>query len=202
MPERIEDLRGPPVVGRLYEVTTVAARWLHWKREWVVLGPRHRDLDYFPDVPRHYHFDFRFMPAELFERFANWVGRDITSAAVLAGSPYSDLGPETRRIRKCRRELPAYNMHDNPIIGRIRRDYAGRQAPSDGAGGWLCPHRRLPLAGLPVESDGAVTCPLHGLRICAGSGRVLPGPPEPRVTVLDQELREFRPAEAKENSHG
>jgi nitrite reductase/ring-hydroxylating ferredoxin subunit len=44
-----------------------------------------------------------------------------------------------------------------------------------GKAGWICPHKGIALGSVPAV-DGVITCPGHGLRICAASGEVLGDP--------------------------
>ncbi|MBX9847503.1 MAG: Rieske 2Fe-2S domain-containing protein [Xanthobacteraceae bacterium] len=50
--------------------------------------------------------------------------------------------------------------------------FAGTQC-ARGKGGFICQHRNAVLGSIEPR-DGVITCPLHGLRIGAQTGVVLP----------------------------
>jgi Rieske 2Fe-2S protein len=66
-------------------------------------------------------------------------------------------------------------FRDTSPVHTLRKLFAGHQCAA-GKGGWICPHRKASLGSIqPV--DGIITCPLHGLRIDAATGKML-GVPE------------------------
>ena len=87
------------------------------------------------------------------------------------------LQPVIWKRRKCLRsrnpvqDLILESVASTKAMRCIRADFAGRQAAHDGRG-WVCPHRKVPLAGQPVE-NGVITCPLHLLQIDVATGTVL-----------------------------
>ncbi len=187
-------LTAPPVVGQWYSVPTVRYIYAdqHRARDWPVLLPLHSDADRFPFVWEHYHVDIRFLAADLWSRMAyyndqfggagdvdrdameyaqrmpvarlDWVGRPWVG--VLVKHP-----PIVWRRRKCARSAIPYTMTEHPLIKRVQQDFAGTQCKAARAG-WVCPHQGFPL-GSVQEVGGVLTCPLHGLRVDAASGRVL-----------------------------
>lgn len=187
MPERIDELVAPPIVGRMYFVPTVRYPMHGIVRDWPVMGPRHTDIEHLNFPALHYHFDHRFIaPRDFDSLFVDgWFHVSVTvHARVLSEYTRNHLpGFETLpvepvwRRRKCQRSSIAY-PHDS-IERAPRRDgfkalwgaFEGRQARR-GSSGWLCPHRQYPL-GAASSADGMITCPLHGLRICATTGVVM-----------------------------
>ncbi len=76
--------------------------------------------------------------------------------------------------RKCVRSylefIIEWRRDTRPMAALIAK-FAGQECAA-GKGGWICPHRKASLGSIqPV--DGIITCPLHGLRIDAASGKVL-----------------------------
>ncbi|WP_373545705.1 Rieske 2Fe-2S domain-containing protein [Chamaesiphon sp.] len=39
---------------------------------------------------------------------------------------------------------------------------------------YVCPHQQLSLRGVPVNSDGEIVCPAHGLKWCTKTGSLIP----------------------------
>lgn len=167
-------------VGQYYLVPTVFGKWAGYAaRSWPVIGPKHNDRHCLHFHWDHYHHDARFFPFAYPDGdHGAWKGvmsRPLmTSEAMNPGG----LGPVVWKRMKCRRlKNPAQDMIlDSVSSGNERwqcllNDYRGKQAAHDGRG-WICPHRKVPLAGQPVE-DGVIVCPLHLLRIDAATGKVL-----------------------------
>ncbi|OLP56807.1 hypothetical protein BJF92_12105 [Rhizobium rhizosphaerae] len=173
---RIETLSAAPEIGRYYLVPTVEGRWNDRLARWPVIGPRHSDAHCLQFDFQHYHLDPRFLVGN------GWYWRSVQSQPLMISNRINPDGlpaPVWRR-RKCQRL-------ENPKAREFRADlakrqvanfdchlseWAGRQARHDGQG-WVCPHRNVPLASMPVI-DGAILCPLHLLLIDARTGRVLP----------------------------
>lgn len=184
--EKITELTSPPVVGRSYLVPTVAGKWFGKRGEWPIIGPRHEDRKCLDFDHVHYHLDVRFLPDSCKDPEWSWpdaiVWLHVFSAPLMVNSNggRGDLPPPRMRRRKCRRLV---NPDLAAIIARAGGtdkwrchfdSWRGKQARHDGRG-WVCPHRGVPLAD-QIVTDGAVICPLHLLRICAATGRVLEHP--------------------------
>ena len=173
--QRVTELTQPPIVGRFYLVPTIEGSFF-WKRSTVfpVTGPLHSDADYLNFPPMHYHIDGRFLSEHCLTRLL--VDRWIENLALLiAGQPITTLQPVVWKRRRCLREQPAY-PHERALqrpktFGKLWAAFAGRQCKAEPSG-WICPHRGTALGSLPVQDD-VITCPLHGLRVEAQTGRVL-----------------------------
>lgn len=162
--ERIDRLPASPVIGQFYLVPTVHYEWHDKVRAWPVMGAIHNDSDRFTFPHDHYHLDTRFTPA--------WCITRRPFATPLIELPNRGPMPSIKfRKMRCRRTMETYPHHNQKEIIAIQRDYAEQQC-AHGKGGWICPHRKFSLGSIePI--DGIVTCPLHGLRIEAASGRVI-----------------------------
>jgi hypothetical protein len=183
MGERIIDLSTAPVVGRLYLVPTIrAALWQDGAlADWPVLLPGHTDAQFFPHFPwSHHHVDPALRPGSLVAGAGlageGGIGRCAAEKA-LQRWPVSlrdRLGPPAPviwRLRKCQRSVLAYQHHDKEPPQKLKAHFGGEQCVRNRTG-WVCPHQRFPLGSVaPVE--GVLTCPMHGLRIDAETGRVL-----------------------------
>lgn len=188
--ERVDEMTSPPVVGRFYMVpcvyvdTSIARGFgrrfsadpqtivdpydrllMGW---WPIMGPRHEDLAHLDFAPYHWHFDPRFLSGRQM-RNATMGGSNLSRIFARPLSDYGGLrGPEHRRMR-CRRPLGLPSQLEN--LGKILEPHcadATLRGPCK-----VCPHRGIPLASLPVDEHGHVTCPGHGLRWDVSTGRLV-----------------------------
>lgn len=170
---RIDQITGPAEVGRCYLVPTVRYLWFGQYANWPVFLPLHEDAEHFEFPHRHYHIDPRFVPERVWRREENGY-RNSAAAAFQAAPLHTRDEPHPpvvwRRV-KCKREMPRYVFGAAKAVQSIRRAYAGQQCRR-GRAGWICPHRKFALGSVPAV-DGVITCPGHGLRICATTGVVL-----------------------------
>lgn len=183
----LSELREPPVVGCFYMVPVVNDYpWHGRRRTWPVLGPMHDDAEFFNFSEPHYHLDIRFLETRQLpfvrkhaEGALNYAPGDVRfdgdleSAAVLIypvvsrGDPLPKGRPALAR-RRCQRA----SFHCPVVDGRISKMRAHYGEPAEpirlADGRKLCPHRKVDLSQFPPDTDGIVTCPLHGLRVrCA-----------------------------------
>ncbi len=180
--QRADRLKEPPVLGRYYLVPAILFRWrsygdtgnplegdgLQW---WPVWGPKHNDLEYFNFENLHYHVDPRFLTKRLWKRFGSW--REPLADLQATPLNHADLkdGPPkpTLRRMKCTMVHSEWSFIDRSAVIDMNKAFAGQQA-RHGKRGFVCPHKLFPL-GTVMPVDGVVTCPLHGLRIDAATGR-------------------------------
>lgn len=181
MIERVDQCSGPLTIGRLYLVPAI---W--WQRErkrplwWPVIGPKHEDAEFLNFPWLHYHVDVRFVNrnhlAQHYRRFDE-MPRALAKIADILAQPLSHTGmpdappaPQWRRM-KCQRAEIIYPYGFTTQVQNINAHFAGAQCARSKAG-WICPHRHAPLASI-APIDGVITCPLHGLKINAETGRVI-----------------------------
>lgn len=166
---RIEDLVVPPQVGALYDVPGIiqAGGWRP------TLGPPHADPELVHyggagAAREHLHYDARFLPS----RAIPSVMRNGASYIPLLIEYFEPVGGQRpvreRRVVPCMREQPAYPAVSVGWLPMLESRYATARACG------RCPHRGFPLAGLPIEADGGITCPGHGLRWHAETGALMP----------------------------
>ena len=192
VPERVEDLRAPPVPGRAYLVPTVRHGWLGVRGDWPVMGPRHEDPELgFPW--RHHHVDLRFLTrrqsaamTRSYGAVPQHPGDEVPARALAAAAsplrelPGRPLPHPVRRVRTCVADGHDYPLRHSlaaPRFPELHASHAGRRCGRDAAGRLVCPHRGFVLDGLAPDAAGRVTCPLHGLVVDVASGVVVP-PPE------------------------
>ncbi len=166
-----------PVVGQVYAVPCVLLTVP--RKEWVpILGPLHDDAEVLRFPWPHYHYDPRFLTEAgilraLERAFPGWGiqgGGELAQMAVFEGVVPAEgiLAGPVLRPRRCLRPMPGFSQ-----LSALPHIRALEAAHKDQRACGTCPHRGLPLHGLPVEKDGAVTCRGHGLRWHCGSGALL-----------------------------
>ena len=215
----IEDVDGLPIVGRSYWVPCVRAVGMLWP----VLGPQHADPD-LGTPEEHLHCDSRFISQRQIDYNLNqifagaskiselWltkavraagvetldeafsIMRDAPYAAALAVTlalPISHIRPPTRHLRVCKRDAPV--CPPGWFLPMLEQQHATMHAPDCRT----CPHRGTPLRGLPIDAEGGVVCPAHGLRWSRSTGELMPRlPPEHVNAASAARFREIMRANA------
>lgn len=171
--QRVDEMLTPPAVGAFYWVPTIALEFRGDLRAWPVMGMKHDDKEHLNFRYLHFHFDWRFMPNEMFARIADCSVDPI--AKRIFGSVLHHIGIELPemiyRRRLCRREMPLNTIFAEVPTGRALHDaWFGKDARR-GPHGLICPHRGTNLGTIAPDAEGNVTCPLHGLKFCAATGR-------------------------------
>jgi hypothetical protein len=161
--KRVDEVVGWLVDGRSYLVPTIRGEWLddHGVADWPVIGPRHKDKELGVNLS-HYHIDLRFVSMDVFNRGGqNTVVNDSYEARV--------------RYRKwtCLQACVVLsNVRTPKGMVELNKVYAGKQCAGSARTGWTCPHRGVWLGSQPAV-EGVITCPGHGLRVNAKTGRLL-----------------------------
>lgn len=154
------------IIGNRYSVPCVEVRDFWGFSGWIpIIGPWHEDASIIGFLPHHYHVDWRFVTDRFFKKQPDdrrYFGK-VIKEDVLVSSTVKIMK------KKCRRRFNGYPRErvEKLWLPRLEASYGGDVAKCG-----ICPHRGLPLDGLPVE-NGVVTCPGHGLRICSKSLVVL-----------------------------
>jgi len=72
------------------------------------------------------------------------------------------------RRRQCRFDVAGFAQWSYALrplfFPELEKTYAGSRISVGRYGRPVCPHQGMPLGSCPVESDGTIVCPLHGLR--------------------------------------
>jgi hypothetical protein len=137
---------------------------------WIpIIGTLHEDSDIIHVSGEHWHIDWRFMPDSLI-RHTGCGG----AHAIVVWDRWVASEPRWA-ILKCRRLMPEFPTKcgpgwsiEIPFMRRLETAYADAKLPES----LKCPHRGIPLAGVPVV-NGMVTCPGHGLQFCVKTGRLV-----------------------------
>ena|ERR1700679_524429 len=174
---RVDQMQEVPLPGRFYLVPTINELWHGHRSDWPVIGPLHKDIEFFNFTDEHYHIDGRFLNARQ-RKIAGSQVRPTVAEEIQAAplhhewrKPDSILPKPILKKLKCWKSDIPYGHHDKKQVQDIQKHYAG-QSCANGKSGWICPHRKASLGSIaPV--NGVITCPLHGMRIDAETGKVL-----------------------------
>lgn len=187
----IDDISGPPIVGKFYMVPAILMERFNGQGElwWPITGPMHTDADHFNFPWPHYHVDARFLTTRHVRGSAYDMGSRFTQCpyeAHLAAPVHAKYAqtnrnppfpeppkPELRRMR-CARTGTGYPYGTSDAVQGLRKDHAGDTARRNAEGHLICPHRGARLDQLVPDAEGVITCPLHGLRFNADTGKCIP----------------------------
>lgn len=151
----------------------------HWMSWTPVIGGEHEDFEFIRFGNNHWHHDWRFS-SDVVVRDTTIDNPTVCLPLVVIVPLYSKVETSWRR-RRCLRNMPAYeNPKSLRWMGPLENAFGDHQLPP---GCTTCPHRGLPLNGIPADQDGVVTCPGHGLSWNLATGRLVrrAGPPPPLI---------------------
>ena len=173
----------PYEIGKYYSVPCVYGRMHHRDQWWPVLGQFHEDAEHIKFAAYHWHLDARFLSKRDLAFISHRYNETLTDAArrwplhLRPGeSKYSgrsftkeDHPRPTLRRMKCKRHWDDSLLADQaPWIGALESAYREHRLEKA-----VCPHRGTDLSTLPIDHQGCVECPLHGLRWHVSSGRLV-----------------------------
>lgn len=185
--KRIDELSEPPVVGKFYLVPMARELWFNSNGIWPILLPFHEDAEIISFGWDHAHIDRRFLTPRQWEcaRRNHYYSSAERSADAMPLSRYS-TDPQTKRgearprpavewkRRRCYREITPHAARTVPAhwLPALESAYADcRLKP-----GLICPHRGAHLGSMPVDADGNVVCPMHGLKWNVATGALVRTP--------------------------
>ena len=180
-----------PVVGTFYRRPCVRAHWPDQRIRWLpVLGPIHSDREHINADFEHLHVDYRFLSLH-FRRYLDNLNGDIrcinsvylTLISYVWPLGYDDpvkldeihrmeIAPSSWmsvRPRKYQGPYPPYPRGYFEWLHDLSQAYAQRTLIN----GTICPHRGTDLSGITPDESGFITCPLHGLRWLASTGKLV-----------------------------
>ncbi len=128
-----------------------------------ILGPRHEDAAIIGFAFQHYHIDWRFVDDETLARLWSYEKPGDEPLHVLL------LKPERVEMRSLTVQRQFSAFPTAKYLPALEAQYAEARLGSSR----ICPHKGADLA-LIAPVDGVVTCPLHGLRWCHTTGKLLP----------------------------
>jgi hypothetical protein len=169
----VDKLRKPAQVGRTYLVPFGIGDFAGFYSEWPVLVPGHYDPLIDDTVPYHYHIDYRFCTYEQVRHMKRAF--DSKSLDIIASTsvtiPTNTNWPRYKPL-KCLRQFEEATGY----FTKLHPAFVGTKLIKS-ENGWVCPHQMTNLAVVPII-DGTITCPVHGLRWCAKTGKNITIPPE------------------------
>ena len=166
---------------------------------WPIAGPWHEDRRWIRFDQHHYHVDWRFVERERIEKVVKaergfcgdghgqLIAGQVITAQLIVPEPYrakrarADVlppGPRDAWMRALRRrcvdEWPV-SWHESENwtdwIKDLEHAFEAKHLVRKGDR-IFCPHKAMELSDRPVEEDGTIECPLHGLRWCIRTGRL------------------------------
>lgn len=136
--------------------------------EWVpLIGEKHCDAEIINFPIEHYHVDWRFVTTGKFKRVKEryWPKEhNYYLAIVMATHAFSEI--KTIRL-KMLRQMPDY---PNPVrfTHELEAHYKNATAKKH-----RCPHQGADLSSIAPNDQGQIVCPLHGLRFCQKSLKLI-----------------------------
>ena len=151
-------------IGKFYDVPVAILNDVTYKsaafgyhRIIPIIGDKHDDLEIIGINEIHYHVDWRFVGLSLYEsnsrEYYGSIGVEL--GTVLSVGDVKEMS--TRRL-KCKRDFSPYPKFPK-FIPKLQEKYKGAVAKKG-----RCPHKGVDLTTIRPDSDGCVTCPLHGLK--------------------------------------
>ena len=158
-----------------------------------VVGTVHDDAEHIRADFQHIHVDYRFLCQRDHRRLLHRTGVDDDHSGVnpVFILPISVVVPADTEQPITIEEAIRSNHSTEKWLGVRRRPYLGpypeypqgeriwwhsaltaAYADRQLIDGHICPHQGTDLAGIVPDHAGVVTCPLHGLRWCARTGRI------------------------------
>lgn len=136
------------------------------ENEWVpIMGEKHCDTHIIGFQWEHYHIDWRFVSTSRFRKrmFARTSKNYVLAEVITTQHIYETKTMPLRMIRK----MPEY---PNPIrfTEALETHYANATAKK-----YRCPHQGVDLSSIAPNDKGQIVCPLHGLRFCKNSLKLI-----------------------------
>lgn len=170
-------------VGKKYYVQSCLRKIYNISQLWIpILDKLHND-GYKSNYLDHFHVDERFIDDVMFKKlYDNWAYYKVDYAnnllAIAIEEQYSinNLILE-RRLWKCIREQPItrnnnVNFTDVDIFSK-----KGREQLTLNLNCKICPHKGFNLTNIKAV-NGVITCPMHHLKYCEKTGKLLNRVPE------------------------
>lgn len=170
----IEDV-DRPVMGHRYVVPCVLRTGVWFP----VIGPAHEDGEYIGFKQLHWHYDFRFVARLDWEAWTEGVHDQVNVLSRVLVVRDGEEARVVRRVKRCLREMPLFCTQYVRTCGTVSNVHWMENLETAFADSKLkldcmtCPHRGLPLKGLPVSPRGTVVCPGHGLAWNVNTGAMV-----------------------------
>ena len=190
LPEHLE-------IGQRYKRPCIRTNWQNMGPLWLpVIGSIHSDPEHVQADFPHVHVDYRFLTPETREELLKQMAEQhlIFKIHPVHATPISSIWPEhlDAPIQLTDEGLdtipentwmaiqphaymgpyPEYPEHIVHWLRQLSAAYANHTLVDA-----LCPHQGTDLSGIDPDQHGVITCPLHGLKWSARTGRIIM-PPE------------------------
>ena len=185
------------VIGQIYLRPCVRTKWLIAEPSWIpVIGSIHSDPEHVKADFEHIHTDYRFLPTAIREQVEDDLQKSnkIFNIHPVYVTPISQVWPENYeqmaeieaviaagvpentwlKIQPCEYlgPYPSYPVHLTPWIKELSKAHAGDKLID----GKICTHQGTDLSGIAPDSNGVITCPLHGLTWSARTKKIVMPP--------------------------
>ena len=160
--------------GKMYKVLCISAFPQHvandinkGKMIWMPVVPFAHE-DHFPDrgfVPKHYHYDTRFMSADELNWCSSEDGRTGLVSRTLDVQWDFNVPVEKVLMRKCRTAVAGGMPIELDSLAVFEESHEGKSCK-----GKKCPHWGMPMV---ERTNGVLECPLHGLFGDASTERII-----------------------------
>lgn len=167
--QRIADIEGLPEIGQFYLVPCAKVIRLgrhHRYKWWPVIGPVHDDKEYLNFPHEHYHYDFRFITDALWN--SRYGSRSLKHPSVMGvvqhvkvmqyEVEHESVVEVVEKKLRCIRQMIEFPNQLCYVLEPTFKD------ATVNLNCLRCPHRGVPLNGLPQDDAGNVICPGHGLK--------------------------------------
>ncbi|MEO0538539.1 MAG: Rieske 2Fe-2S domain-containing protein [Cyanobacteria bacterium P01_A01_bin.123] len=115
----------------------------------------------------HYHVDYRFLDdIEMLDVGGFTLMPDAPTWPIITLDIKGDIHTKYEE-KVCYRELPPRGLR-NGGVETLEEIYKGHRMEC-----FKCPHQQFNLAQFPVDSDGGIICPMHGLKWHAQTGELV-----------------------------
>jgi hypothetical protein len=160
-------------LGKYYRVPAVLVNEWRGFEGWIpVMGPMHEDAEIVNFPWQHFHVDWRFVRADIWNTWKDWrvpgghFGTPVQCPDT-RGAKVIDRGPELR-LMKYKRDPGPFPDRGTSWVHLLRKKFACAKLING-----TCPHRGIPVSAMRRDGD-ILTCPGHGLRWNAITGAAVP----------------------------
>ena len=183
-----------PAAGTFYRRPCVRIDWPTTQIQWLpILGRVHSDREHIGADFEHVHVDYRFLNMEIRQSLDDLMhdSGDTRCINPVFSTVISHVWPRGHDEPVELDKIHLMEIDPKSWLSVRPRKYQGPYPPSPhGYFSWLhdlsqayaertlikgaiCPHRGTDLTGITPDQKGVITCPLHGLRWLASTGKIV-----------------------------
>ena len=192
------DQQTPPEVGSFTNKLCIRTFLdMHNKPSWVpVIGPQHDDRQFLKANFQHYHIDWRYLTlgqVKAIQECSKYSGTTVNQIVITQVIPEGyntvinlnniDQYPAETYLkdmkRRCSRDFTPYPAVRGNWLPDMEDAFHGQELID----GHTCPHQLTDLTTISPDSNGNVTCPLHGLTWNQKTGKLVKMCPLPSIVA-------------------